>query len=86
MFLVRKYAVAHHHGNVSRGEGESDLEAILVPCAAAAHGIPETQPFERLQSTILPGPGPEAGRVITSKAMCMATLVSQLVARHIFCL
>ena len=67
--------MAHHHSYVSRGEGESHMEAILVPCAAAAHGISEAQPFERLQSTVMPCPSPEEG-LRHSEAVSRATSLS----------
>ena len=55
-----------------------------MPCAATAHGIPEAQPFERLQSTIMPDPSPEKG-LIHSQTVSRTTSLSQHTARHIFC-
>ena len=57
---------AHHNSDVSRGEGEGDVEAIVVPGTAAAHGVPQAQPAQRLQPGALQGPCPAQSWVITS--------------------
>lgn len=50
--------VAHHDSDIARGECEGNMEAIPVPCAAAAHGISEAQTAQRLQATTIPSPCP----------------------------
>ena len=52
------WEATHHDSNITRSEGEGDVEAIAVPGAAAAHGIPQAQRAQRLQAGTLPCPCP----------------------------
>ena len=66
LHAVKVLEATHHNSDVSGGEGEGDVEAVAVPGAAAAHGVPQAQPAQWLQPAALPGPCPAQPSVITS--------------------